>query len=272
MRGRRVVLTGAAMLLALQGVAPAQEAPEALTDAAQIMERAHLNMYYAGDDGRVTVEMTLEDKKGNARSRKFIMLRLDEKEGGRQKYYTYFLEPSDIKGTTFMVWKEPVEDDARWIFVPAVDLVRRISAKDKGSSFVGSDFSYEDVSGRHWTDDEHLLTGTETRGDKECYVIESVPKGKDAFSRKVSWISKTEILPVREEYYDRKGGLERVFESLTIEDAGGYLTVTRRKMTNTQKEHSTTVVFSDIEYDIGLQEDVFTERYLKSPPAQVHAE
>jgi outer membrane lipoprotein-sorting protein len=245
--------------------AQAEVAPAAET----IMKTAHLNLYYAGDDSRAVVEMTLADKKGSVRTRRFVMLRKDLAEGGAQKYYTYFLEPSDVRRTSFMVWKDPDKDDARWIYVPAIDLVKRISAKDKASSFVGSDFSYEDVSGRHWSEDAHTLVRTEERDGKSCYVIESVPRGEDGFAKKITWVGVEEMLPLREEYYDAKGGLQRVFTADAIEVIGSHLTVTRRTMTNAKNDHRTTVVFSRIDYDLGLGEDLFTERYLKAAPASV---
>ena len=116
-----------------------------------------MNLYYVGDDGRAEVHMNLVDKKGRERVRQFTMLRWDKEDGGEQRYYTYFQKPADVRRTTFMVIKHQNKDDDRWIYIPAVDLVRRISANDKNSSFVGSDFSYEDVSGRHWLDDTHEL-------------------------------------------------------------------------------------------------------------------
>jgi outer membrane lipoprotein-sorting protein len=213
--------------------------------------------------------MTLEDKRGKTRGRKFVMLRKDYGDGGEQKYYTYFLEPNDVRKTGFMVWKDPVEDDSRWIYVPAIDLVKRISSSDKGSSFVGSDFSYEDVSGRHWTDDDHVLVREEPLDGKACWVIESTPKEEDAFSKKISWIGKEDRLPLKEEYYDSKDRLERVFEAKKIEVVDGFPTMTLRTMTNVRKNHKTTVEFGEIEYDIGIDDDVFTERRLKNPPRDV---
>jgi outer membrane lipoprotein-sorting protein len=234
--------------------------------AEEIMKQAHMNLYYAADDMKTTVEMELTNKKGKTRTRKFVMLRMDVDEGGAQKYYTYFLEPTDVRKTTFMVWKDPQKDDSRWIYVPSVDLVRRISANDKGSSFVGSDFSYEDVSGRHWTEDNHTLVKTEELDGKSCYVIESIPKEKDSFSKKVSWISVDEMLPMKEEYYDRKDRLERVFKAEEVQEVGGHLTITRRSMTNVKKEHTTNVTFTEIEYDTEVEDGLFTERFLKAPP------
>lgn len=237
-------------------------------DATQIMKQAHLNFYYAGDDGLAMVNMTLQDKKGKVRTRRFSMLRLDIEDGGEQKYYTYFYEPSDVKRTSFMVWKYADKDDARWIYVPAIDLVRQISAKDKSSSFVGSDFTYEHVSGRHWLDDEHTLLREEERDGSSFWVIESVPKQKDSFARKLTWVSKDRLLPEREEYYDTKDEMTLLFEAQDIREVDGYLTVMKRRMTNVQREHSTTVEFSDVDYDVGIEEDLFTERYLKAPPAK----
>lgn len=272
MRAKRTAtsLTGAALalgLLALSVLGTPSEA--AAQDANEIMKEAHLNLFYAGDDGRAVVEMTLEDKRGKTRTRKFVMVRKDYEDGGEQKYYTYFLEPNDVRKTSFMVWKDPAADDSRWIYVPAVDLVKRISSKDKGSSFVGSDFSYEDVSGRHWTDDDHTLVREEALDGKDCWVIESTPKEEDSFSKKITWVGKDERLPLKEEYYDRKDRLERVFRAENIEEVDGYITVTVRTMTNVRKNHKSTVAFSEIDYDAGFEDKVFTERHLKNPPPGV---
>jgi outer membrane lipoprotein-sorting protein len=253
------------MLVAL----PALRAGEAGPDAETIMKKSHLAYYYAGDDGVAEVRMTLIDKNGGEREREFTMLRLDEEDGGKQYYYTYFKKPSDVARLTFMVHKLPGQNDLRWIYVPAVDLIKPISADDKNSSFVGSDFTYEDVSGRHWSEDNHTLKDESELDGKPVYVIESVPKEEyDGFARKVSFIDRESFLPLREEYYDGKGELSRLFKAEKIEDADGILTVTRRSMENVKKGTKTVVEFSKIDYNVGLEKDIFSERYLKNPPRQ----
>lgn len=239
-------------------------------DANEIMKKSHMNYYYAGEDGKSEVVMRLIDDKGNERIRKFTMLRLDKEDGGDQMYYTYFFEPSDVARMTFMVHKNAEGNDMRWIFVPALNLVRPISADDKNSSFVGSDFSYEDVSGRHFSEDNHTFVEESTLDGKAVYVIESTPKdeGYDGFARKVSYIDKETYLPLKEEYYNDKGELERVFLAEKIETVGGIPTVTTRSMENVKKDQKTIVEFSSIEYGIGVDESIFTERYLQNPPRQ----
>lgn len=235
-------------------------------DASEIMKKSHLAYYYAADDGVAEVTMVLVDKKGKEREREFTMLRLDNEEGGKQKYYTYFKKPSDVARISFMVHKEPDANDLRWIYVPSVDLIKPISADDKNSSFVGSDFTYEDVSGRHWSEDNHTLTGESDLNGTPVYVIESVPKEDfSSFDKKISYIAKDTFLPLKEEYY-KKDKLVRIFTADKIEVIDDIPTVTVRKMDNVKKGSHTFVNFNDISYNAGLTDDLFTERYLKSPP------
>lgn len=237
--------------------------------ATELMKQAHLNLYYAGEDGIAEVKMIISNSRGKERIREFTMLRLDLEDGGRQNYYTYFKQPSDVSRLTFMVHKMPNAADNRWLYVPSVDLVKRISADDKNSSFVGSDFTYEDVSGRHWNEDNHKILREDTYLNRAVFVIESIPKENyKGFARKVTFIDKEHILPIREEYYDKKNQLERIFTVDKINNVDGIQTPTLRKMENVQKSQFTTVEFSNINYNIKIHEDIFTERYLKNPPRE----
>lgn len=238
-------------------------------DAVELMKKSHLAYYYAGDDGKSEVVMTIVDKKGKERVKEFVMLRLDTEDGGDQKYYTYFRKPSDISRLAFMVHKSVDGNDKRWIYVPSVDLIKPISADDKNSSFVGSDFSYEDVSGRHWLEDNHKLMADSTLDGKAVYVIESVPKVEyPGFARRISYIDKANMLPVKEEYFDKKGNLTKIMRAEKVEVIDGITTLTSRSMEDVKKGRKTTVEFSSITYNIGVTDDIFTERYLKTPPRE----
>ncbi|MFQ6113412.1 MAG: outer membrane lipoprotein-sorting protein, partial [bacterium] len=171
---------------------------------------------------------------------------------------------------TFMVWKYLGKNDDRWLYVPAIKLVRRIAANDKNSSFVGSDFTYEDVSGREVTEDTHTLRGEEALKGKTVYVVESVPKEEKSayYSRKVSWIDKETFLPLKEEYYDKRGDLYKTFTADKIETVQGIATIMQRTMVNAQNGHRTVVTFEAVKYNVGLKEDIFSERYLRSAPRE----
>lgn len=258
------------VLIGIAGFAGNAAATDGAADkASEIMKQSHLAYYYAGNDGIADVSMSIIDKKGKERVREFTMLRRDSEDGGEQKYYTYFKKPSDVSRLTFMVHKNPNGNDSRWIYVPSVDLIKPISADDKNSSFVGSDFSYEDVSGRHWLEDNHQLLGDSTLNDRIVFMIESTPKeAYKGFSRKISFIDKENYLPLREEYYNKKDVLVRIFTAEKIEEVNGINTISIRTMEDVKKKRRTTVSFSNISYNEGLEDNLFTERYLKNPPRQ----
>lgn len=236
--------------------------------AAEVMERSLAAFFYPGLDFKARVQMKLITQDGQERLREMTMLRKNVGNAGEQRYYIYFHEPADVKGTAFLVWKYPEREDDRWIFIPAIKLVRRIAADDKRSSFVGSDFTYEDVSGREVGDETHRLLGEETLDGRPVYRIESLTKAKLDYVRRLSWIDRERWLPLKEEYYDARGGLLRTFTADEVREVDGHWTVTRRTMRDAQSGHRTEVALKEVAYDVGLTEDLFTERYLQHPPRE----
>jgi outer membrane lipoprotein-sorting protein len=236
--------------------------------AVDIIAKSRLAFYYAGNDMRTKVLMELINKNGQKRVRELTMLRKDYGEGGDQKYFMYFHKPADVKDTTFMVYKYPNKDDDRWLFIPAINLVKRIAANDKYSSFVGSDFTYEDVSGRKPEEDSHTLLRKEQLNGKNCFVVESIPKMPLGYTKRISWIDETTFLPLKEEFYDKQNELYREFLAQEIKDISDILTITKRIMKNIKTGHRTEVTFQEVEYNLGIEDDVFSERYLRRPPLQ----
>ena len=234
----------------------------------EIVRACYVHFYYAGNDMKARILMKLIDKGGQERIRDLTMLRKNYAEGGEQKYFIYFHQPSDVRGTTFMVYKYPDKDDDRWLFIPAIDLVKRIAANDKFSSFVGSDFTYEDISGRKPEEDTHALLKEEEVNGRSCFVIESTSKGKSEYTKKISWIDKQNFLPLKEEFYDKQNELYRRFEALEIKEKNGISTATKRVMQNVKTGHRTEVTFQDVEYNLGIEDDIFSERYLRKAPPQ----
>ena len=267
MQTARGLLSLGILTLLAMGAGTVAPAAAQLT-AEGIVSREQLAFLRAARDFRADVSMRLVDREGRERRRKLTMLRLNTGGGANQKYYIYFQEPADVRGTAFLVWKYQDKDDDRWLFIPAVKLVMRVAAKDAQSSFVGSDFSYEDISGRDPGADSYKLLREEEREGKNCYVVEAIPKVSSAFARRVSWIDKETFLPVREEYYDVQNQLAKVFTADEVKEVGGHPTVVRRTMRDVKREHHTEVVFENVSYDGGLDEGLFSERYLQKPPAK----
>jgi uncharacterized protein len=265
-RMRPVTTTLAMLLLGISLGAATLTADAADLSADEIMDKSHEAFYYAADDMQTKVTMSLVAKSGSTRERVMTLLRIDDDESANQKYFVYFHRPGDVRDMTFMVWKYADAADDRWLFIPAVDLVRRISADDKRSSFVGSDFTYEDVSGRAPTEDTHRVLREEAVGDRNAHVVESAPKEGTDFTRKLSWIDVETYLPLKEEYYDAQEQLSRVFTADEIETIDGIPTIVGRTMRNVKSGHRTEVTYADMAYDGGLKDGDFSERNMRKPP------
>ncbi|MCP4405387.1 MAG: outer membrane lipoprotein-sorting protein [bacterium] len=248
----------ALMVIVTSNVSSAQE-----LSVGEIVEKANLASYYAGEDGKGDVKMTITDQNGNERTREFTILRKTVEAGGEQKFYVYFNRPGDVRKMVFMVWKNIGKDDDRWLYVSSLDLVKRIAASDKRTSFVGSDFLYEDVSGRGIDEDEHTLIEQKDG----YYLLNNVPKTPDEveFTSYRLWINDQTFLPEKAEYY--KGDkLYRIVSSEKIEVIDGYPTVVEAKAKNLETGGETVNIFSKVTYDIGIPDNIFTERYLRRAP------
>jgi len=157
------------------------------------------------------------------------------------------------------------KDDDRWLYLPALSLVKRIAAGDKRTSFVGSHFLYEDVSGRSLEEDTHELT----KVTDDFFVVKNVPKKPDAveFSYYDVSIDRKAYMPVKIEYYDKNEKLYRTIEAQKIENIQGFPTPVKSVVTDSKIGGQTIMEYSEVKYNIELG-DIFEERYLSRPPRE----
>jgi outer membrane lipoprotein-sorting protein len=255
------------------------------------VDRTNYVAYYQGVDGRAKITMAVTDRQGRKRTKEMIILRqdasgpqvedlqpsaekakrqaaqkADQAATGEQKFYVYFLSPPDDNKTTFLVWKHLDKDDDRWLYQPNLDLVNRIAGSDKRTSFVGSHFFYEDVSGRNVADDEHKLVQTTA----DYYVLRNTPKKPDTveFAYYDMYIARDTFLPVHIWYYDSSGRKYRMYkvDKWTRDPTYGYIKIEQATMTDENIGGTTVLTYDDVEFNIKLPEKLFTDRYLKRPP------
>lgn len=251
-------------------------AAELLTDVNIIVNKANTAAYYQGEDGKANVKMTITNKQGQQRLREFIIFRKDMQDGGDQKYYVYFEKPADVRKMVYLVHKHTAKDkdDDRWLYLPSLDLVKRIAASDKRTSFVGSDFLYEDVSGRNLEEDVHELVDT----TDNYYVVKNTPKNPDTveFTFYNVSIDRKTFLPMKMEFFEKDNKLYRTIESVKVEnievkDGDKTITlptVTKSVVSDLKASSKTEMEFSQVQYNIKL-EDIFIERYLRRPPREL---
>jgi hypothetical protein len=155
----------------------------------------------------------------------------------------------------------------RWIFLPNLGKVRRVAASEGGGNFMGTDFSYDDISSmdRNVDKDTHTVLREEPLDGTPCYVIQSVPRDPDyQYSKTISWIDKARSLTYKAEMYNRRGELVKVMEMSGYRDVQGQATPMQTKVSTLASGTSTTVYVDIIKYDDPIPEGVFTTAYLET--------
>ena len=195
------------------------------------------------------LEMTLTNSKGKSRVNRMISKSMDK----NNKQMIWFLYPKDDKGVAFLKIEHNANDDEMRMWLPAFKKVRRISAKKRGDSFMGSDLSYEDMTSRQIEDYNFTIIKEDNINNQDCYVMKSEPKKgiKSEYSKHLTWVTKDKYLPVKEESYNRENNLLKVLSIHTLAKAlprisGKYFftsSLVARCMSSSTKENLEILVF-----------------------------
>ncbi len=225
-----------------------------------------------GADQRSVLTIELIDKDGNQRKniyRRFWKNYMGE--GGVADKMVLLTEfPPDAKGTGFMRWGYVASEKKmadQWLYLPHLRKVRRVSVRDPGDSFLGSDLTYGDIEDRSIGDDSYVLLGQFDKKGVEFYQVEIKPKEDDAlYSRKVSWYKKglnwESCVRIKTDYYDRQGNILKK-QKLTWQKVAEAWVWDRVVVANVQTRHKSIFTIEDVRVNVGVSPRVFTERSLK---------
>ncbi len=259
------------LLVPVFGMLTSSLAVSASLDVLEIVENCDFKN--PGDDQRSILAITLIDK--DEKTRKNIYLRLWKNYKGESglldKMVLFTQHPPEAKGTGFMRWgylsaqNKPAD---QWIYLPQSRKVRRVSVRDPGDSFLGSDLTYGDMEDRPVELDKYRLL--ETKVDESIFVVEAYPKEEGAlYSKKLIHYKKVSdwdsCVRVKTDYYDRHGGLLKE-QSLTWQKIKDAWVWDRVVVENVQTRHKSIFEVSDVEVNVGVKARVFTERSLKKGP------
>ena len=219
-----------------------------------------------GDSSHSLVQMDLIDKNGEVSSRRIEEYSMDDKKDlGR--VLMIFHAPASVKNTRFLVMeKEGDADDDQWIYLPAMQRVRRIASSEGSSSFMGSDFSYDDMSSRDIDDYSYKILGEESIDGVPCYKVEVLPEDldDDQYSKLITWVDKELWVNRKVEMYDKKEKLEKVLNVERLEAVQGYQTPIITRMSNVQNGHSTLLTVKKFVYNESFPESIFSTRFLQT--------
>jgi outer membrane lipoprotein-sorting protein len=220
---------------------------------------------YAGyGDSTSTLRMILRNKQGQVSERELRIRTLEMPNDG-DRSLCIFDSPADVKGTVLLTHAHKREADDQWLYLPALERVKRIAAQNKSGSFMGSEFSYEDIATQALEKYSYRWLRDETCQEQECHVIERRPldKQNSGYARQIVWIDREHLRTFKVEYYDRKDAL---LKTLTFKEYRKYLDRFWRphdmNMVNHQTGKSSQLLWSDYAFVTGLTVNDFNQQSL----------
>lgn len=230
-----------------------------------------------GRDGRLEMRMRLVDRHGRARERVLTVSYLDAGKAGTSardldgdRLLVRFTYPNDIKGTAFLFWEHPRGEDERFLYLPALGRVRRIAGSERQESFVGSDFTYEDIGGRELDDysyrllDENAAWQAPDGRVYPAYGLESRAREKDArYPRSISLVRKDSFVVVHSEIYNRRNEREKLFDVRKLEQVQEIWTALEIVMVSDLEHTRTELQVTKADYNIGLSPSAFSRLELE---------
>jgi len=208
--------------------------------------------------------MTMTITTSSGQERTFEYLTYSSNKG--EKNLMIYLAPKRVKGQKMLMLNNA---DDIWAYFARTKRVRKLATHAKKQKMEGSDFSYEDMgsSNSFITDFDAKKTGTESKEGYKCYKLELVkkPGSSSSYSKMIMWVIKENFVPIVIDYYDEDSPdrVEKTLLQQDIKEIDGIPTGTKIIMTNKNDNTNTIMAIKDIEYNIQLDDDMFTERGLR---------
>ena len=231
-------------------------------DALQLVQRVHDRP--AGRDVTTVSRMELTDKAGARRTRELVTYRTESSKGEFQSL-ARFLSPGDIAGTGLLSTDKADGSSEQWLYLPALDRVRRVASDRKGGRFVGSDLYFEDLQTRKPDSDRHRTVGREVLDGVSCEIVESVPvdPGNSVYKRRLLWIDPALALVMRIDFFEKdEAKPSKRWVLLTKQRVQGYWAAVDSKTTDLVSGNETRLIASTIKFDRMLPSKLFTSRAL----------
>lgn len=257
-----------ALMFGILVLSLAAEQQEKLT-AKLIVDRSFKTTKLAGSEMLST--MTIIDDRGRERVRKIASVTKLYDNGETEKRLIRFLSPPDVKGTGLLTFDYESRDDDMWLFMPALRKTRRIVSTEKAKNFMGSEFTYADMTPPILDDFSYELVGEEDVEGIPCWKIEMIPVDDDVadengFSKRVTFIAQQDFVIRRAVYYDLDGELQKeltVEEVREVDPENHKYRPMRMLMVNRQNGRQSILNVDEIQFNPDVKDEFFTTRYLE---------
>ncbi|MEE4243720.1 MAG: outer membrane lipoprotein-sorting protein [Desulfopila sp.] len=217
-----------------------------------------------------TVEMILIGNDGGQRSREMKMYTRHYEDV--TKRVVFILDPPDVRGTALLTYDYPSADqqDEQWMYLPALHRTKRISAGNRSGSFMGSDFSYGDMTQKSLQSHTYRLLQERQDGDAALWVIEALPIDEETaalygYSRSLLLVRQDNFVITGAVHWLIASDVLKYFEVTSLIEIDGIwvpLQVKARTVSKGKTVHQTILNSKDIELNRPVDEELFTRRRL----------
>ncbi len=219
------------------------------------------------DDEVVGVVVQLLDSAGRARQRTatfYTKKRTLEDSSRLIRFHT----PPEFARSGILTIERSDGDTDQWIYLPAYHASRRVPSANRGDTWMGTDFTYEDMTDPKIEQYEYRTVGSERVNGVPCSLIEAIPRQKklvedSAYSKTVSCVDVEQSVILKNDYYDRSGQLFKVLTNSHLRRFGKYRRWDQSEMRDVKQNHKTVLEFGDRKIDRGLSDEYFDVRYLE---------
>ena len=242
--------------------------------ADEVTGRQVMDLEDARDDGDRSVQdlkMLLIDKNGSQRKRTIRSFRMDV--GPDTHSIMFFLHPADVKDTGFLTYdyEEFEKDDDQWLYLPALKKTKRIASGDKSGSFMGSDFTYADMTDRNLDNYDYELLKEDELNGVPVWIVQAVPNtdkeiDETGYTKQIVFVRQDNHVMVRAKSWLKKGGRQKYFDVKKLEKIDGIWTQTEMHMTTKKGKktlHKTILVSDNVRYNQPMDESQFSVRQLE---------
>ena len=264
------------LLLAVFLIAPPSSRADE-RDTGALTGRQIMELVDQRDDGDKVVadmRMILIDKGGGRRNRTIHSLRMED--GEDTLSIMFFVEPADVKDTGFLTYdyEEPDRDDDQWLYLPALKKTKRIASADKSGSFMGSDFTYADMTDRNLDSYDYTLLKEIEIDGVPVWVVEAIPNTEreikeTGYTREIVFVRKDNHVQIRSKTWVKKGKRNKYFDVKKLDLIDGIWTRTEMHMTTKKGKrtlHKTILSAENVKYDQDMDADTFSVRRLEKGP------
>ncbi|MDD2431450.1 MAG: outer membrane lipoprotein-sorting protein [Firmicutes bacterium] len=215
--------------------------------------------------GSGSAELTMITENAKGAQRKFSLRVFLKSEEGADKQFLEYLAPADVRGTKFLSIHEKGQEDQMWLYLPALGRERRIASHMTKDSFMGTDFTFDEIGGNFARDNDYTVQRLldQQEQDVNCYVLDLTAQNQSAAYAKIKmWVWKKELVPVRVEFFGLGNSLTKTLTLSAFKPVSGDMIPHSVIMEDNVKGTRTLLEIASLTQE-ALEDDVFTVRYLR---------